>query len=518
MEEIESRFEIIRIAVNLADYETIETQIRHLRNISTDKHLHEILHDLENRNFRQALFLMRDYAASLQDDFFAPSLSAKESEDTVPVAGSTDRPSVETAQESPAVENDLFSAVELSAEQIQEDERVLGLEEMLQMTKEQAPAPRTYDEPSSDIAQPSDETSAHKADEVDDPLFTLDQEIPAAESEDIPQGDLVATSTFVPKEVPNAPTEETSGPLFEGDEAPEDDFLSFAPEKTEETSPREAREYEIPTAVETVTADRTPSASEEADPLATLALDGDRSPHDSAVQPTSQEDSAERETTPAIPTDETAPASEAELKGTDLPSTYAWEHEAGEEEELYEKFAYMGQKFRNMLHQYPQLEEREEGVTEEVNAFIQMVSTQDYAESQVEAAIQRYQELKAEGKRAEAAQMLIAAATTESTFAQFMLARELFKGDVLVQNYPESFTQINRLAEEDYPEAICDLGQLYEYGIGIDKNKHHALLLYEEAAQMGVERAKNHYERLKNSNPIQSIKSLTGSLFGKKSR
>jgi TPR repeat protein len=190
--------------------------------------------------------------------------------------------------------------------------------------------------------------------------------------------------------------------------------------------------------------------------------------------------------------------------------------EPDEEEERYEKFAYMGQKFRNMMHQYPQLEEYEEGIMDEVSSFIHMVSTHDYAESQVEAAVERYQELKGEGQRAEAAQMLIAAATTESTFAQFMLARELFKGEVLQQNYPESFTQINRLAEEDYAEAICDLGQLYEYGIGIDKNKRHALLLYEEAAEMGVDRAQSHYDRLKSSNPIQSIKSLTSSLLRKK--
>ena len=193
-----------------------------------------------------------------------------------------------------------------------------------------------------------------------------------------------------------------------------------------------------------------------------------------------------------------------------------WEFEPDEEDIHYEMFAYMGQKFRNMMHQYPQREVREEGTTEEVQDFIQMVSTRDYAESQVEAAIERYQELKEQGRVAEAAQMLIAAATTESTFAQFMLARELFKGEVLQQNFPESFTQINRLAEEDYPEAICDLGQLYEYGIGIDKNKQHALLLYEEAAQMGVERAQRHYERLRNSNPLQSIKSLTRALLRKK--
>ena len=179
-----------------------------------------------------------------------------------------------------------------------------------------------------------------------------------------------------------------------------------------------------------------------------------------------------------------------------------------EGETQYAAFAYMGQKYRNMLHQFPQAETSEEGIIPEVQRFIDMVSTEDYSESQVEAAIARYQELRDQGQRAEAAQMLIAAATTESTFAQFMLARELFKGDVLKQDHAEAFTQINHLAEQDYPEAICDLGQLYEYGIGIDKNKRHALLLYEEAAEMGVERARRHYERLRGTHPVQTLTSL----------
>jgi len=194
----------------------------------------------------------------------------------------------------------------------------------------------------------------------------------------------------------------------------------------------------------------------------------------------------------------------------------SWDLAPSESDTVYEKFPYTGQKFRNMMHQYAQRVELEEGVIPEAQAFIDYVSKQDYTEAQVEAVIARYQELKEQSKLGEAAQMLIAAATTESIFAQFMLARELFKGEVLQQNYPESFTQINRLAEEDYPEAICDLGQLYEYGIGIDKNKNHALLLYEEAAQMGVKRAQKHYDRLKGSNPLESIKSLTSSLFGRK--
>jgi len=75
MDEIEGRFELIRIAAQLGDYEVIDTQIRRLRNMSTDRHLHDILHELEDKNFRQALYMMRDYAESLQDDFFNPPIA-----------------------------------------------------------------------------------------------------------------------------------------------------------------------------------------------------------------------------------------------------------------------------------------------------------------------------------------------------------------------------------------------------------------------------------------------------------
>jgi TPR repeat protein len=92
-----------------------------------------------------------------------------------------------------------------------------------------------------------------------------------------------------------------------------------------------------------------------------------------------------------------------------------------------------------------------------------------------------------------------------------MLARELFRGEILEKNLPEAFTLINRLAmDDDYPEAICDLAQLYENGIGIDKDKRKAEALYKESMDLGVKRAKAHYERLHNAN-----KGLFGKFFGK---
>ena len=563
MEEIEGRFELIRIAAQLGDYEVIDTQIRRLRNMSTDKHLHAILYELEGKNFRQALYMMRDYAETLRDDFFDP-------------------PTHKTATPEPAKpEPDLFTQ-STPAQISVEEGHAITLDEMLAMTKESATSPRRYQAPESvkesspkpenPIETPSQESqrvapatseSAVPAGELD-PLFTLDQDI-VTEPEPQPQADAPRFSRPVePTPPPETQHEEAPvssamemTPLFDGgdDLALEDDLMTFPPvSNVEEVSITETTDApDAPTEAVDAGAD---TGIFSLDPLEFAETEG----HDvgteeiaeeivSVSAPTEEkmppeiseweaissveepslvsessgatESAAVMEAVPEPEEESTEPISATDdavsstiKEGDSRP--WRWEFEPEEEDIHYEMFAYMGQKFRNMMHQYPQREVREEGTTEEVQDFIQMVSTRDYAESQVEAAIERYQELKEQGRIAEAAQMLIAAATTESTFAQFMLARELFKGEVLQQNFPESFTQINRLAEEDYPEAICDLGQLYEYGIGIDKNKQHALLLYEEAAQMGVERAQRHYERLRNSNPLQSIKSLTRALLRKK--
>jgi hypothetical protein len=565
MEEIENRFEIIRIAVQLTDAETIKIQTKHLRNMSTDSHLHNILLDLESQNYRQALYSMRDYAQSLRDDFFTPPPQHEE----------TKQPSQPVRNTEPAaVTNDLFNAPPpTSAHSSERGERVLGLEEMLQMTRESASTPRAYTEVSREAeetrtvesenrrayleARLQEQEHALEADRPKpepisgasdpahpteaDPLFTLDQEIPseaevqAKEEGAMHDSDPHEDLKTIDEEIPTQKSSEMT-PLFATDEQSDDDFLSFSPplqeemaeEENENKSPEadtEAEDIFAPGMFELAGEPEKAAAQDDIFHLNTprhhpeedLPNEGesprqesDGDPHDILEQPVGSvapSDSRKKD-------QKTVSAQPHDVSEAHRPRP--WEIEPDLDEELYEKFAYMGQKFRNMMHQYPQLETCERGVIGEVRDFIHMVSTRDYAESQVEALIGWYQELKTEGKRAEAAQVLIAAATTESTFAQFMLARELFKGEVLQQNYPEAFTQINRLAEEDCLEAICDLGQLYEYGIGIGKNKRHALLLYEEAADMGVERAKRHFERLKGSNPIQSIKSLTSSLLRKK--
>ncbi len=171
----------------------------------------------------------------------------------------------------------------------------------------------------------------------------------------------------------------------------------------------------------------------------------------------------------------------------------------------YEPISYIDQKLRNMLNQYPQVEETTECFKSE-ERLLYMISLKGYTEEDIEKVIDDIQQLKSENKLGEASHLLLTIATTESLYAQFTLARELYQGVILVRDLPEAFTQINYLASENYPEAVCDLAQFYEHGIGIKKDKKKALQLYEEASELGVTRASTHLARLE--------KELSG-IFGK---
>jgi len=140
------------------------------------------------------------------------------------------------------------------------------------------------------------------------------------------------------------------------------------------------------------------------------------------------------------------------------------------EESRYSAISYIDQKFKNMQIQYPPVHESKENFTS-VNAWLLQISNKGYSDHEVEEMIGHITKLSEANKLAEAAQLLLITGATKSKFAQFMLARALYKGTILQKNLPEAFTLINRLAMDDnYPEAICDLAQFYEYGIGIDRD------------------------------------------------
>ncbi len=166
----------------------------------------------------------------------------------------------------------------------------------------------------------------------------------------------------------------------------------------------------------------------------------------------------------------------------------------------YRAIQYIDQKFKNMHTQYPPIHESDENFSS-VNAWLLQISNDGYNNDEVEEIIKHITKLAEANSLAEAAQLLLISGATKSKFAQFMLARALYKGEILQKNLPESFTLINRLAMDDnYPEAICDLAQFYENGIGIGKDKKKAEVLYKDAMDLGIKRAMGHYERVRKQN------------------
>lgn len=174
-----------------------------------------------------------------------------------------------------------------------------------------------------------------------------------------------------------------------------------------------------------------------------------------------------------------------------------------EEEEIpsshYKAIPYIAQKLISMKKPYPSIERSYEKF-DSVENLLRKISQEGYSEEEIEETLTYIKKLTDESKETEAAQLLLVCAATESKFAQFMLGRELYRGVLLTKDISEAFTQIHSLALEDYPEALCDLAQFYEHGIGTNKDKKKAEQFYKEATEFGIKRAEKHYIRLKKQN------------------
>jgi len=405
MEEILTRFEIVRLAVKLGDFRTIDIQSEKLRALSLDDKLNEIVDLLESRNYRQALYEMKHYASSLEDEFF--ETPAQKAAPKKVAESPASRTAPRRRSDAPATLFDLEPEEE-------PEERVLDLEEILRLSEGATRTPEDY--------EPAPEFSMERGG--------------AEERENLPEA-----------------------------REPEDQLAFSEPEEEPVREPEAAE------------------ASEEAEYF------GQPEPEEAAVeaaQPAEEYGSEEPE--PAPGASEPAGLSEEERK----------------EGIRHPPISYISQKFRNMMHQFPPVEQ-EAPVPPEVEIMQRKISTEGYTEEEIEEFLRHYQAYKEAGRKGEAAMVLLLAAATESKFAQFMLARELFRGEIIRQDHAEAFTQINTLADQNFAEAICDLGQFYEHGIGIGKDRQMALLLYEEAAEMGVARARKHYERLKNSGGLLGV-------------
>jgi hypothetical protein len=418
MEEIDVRFGIVELAVKLGDMQTISIQVEKLRNLSLDDNLDEIITLLENRNFRQALFLMKHYASTLKDDFFE-----------------------EKSTDSAAIEEERDLEYPVRENRIDGGEKVLTLDDLLKMSDYSMQRVKEY------RAAATNESSE-----------IFEEDLVAAVSDEGVENELEIIE------------------VSEGGENLAEEYISS-----------------LSAELELEDTDRVDGIREESFI--------DINEEDESIQSVESNDlDAQKES------DESCEANIYEESREDADEREEEDEDVGKDE-LYPPISYIEQKYRNMFHQYAPKEESDV-LCEGVEEILRQIAETGYSERDMERFLLRYREHKERGDLVCSAQILLAAAATESKFAQFLLARELFTGDIIEQNHAEAFTQINSLAEKGFAEAICDLAQFYEYGIGIGKDRKMALLLYEEAQEMGVERAARHVERLKKGRGLLGLLKL----------
>ena len=163
---------------------------------------------------------------------------------------------------------------------------------------------------------------------------------------------------------------------------------------------------------------------------------------------------------------------------------------------IYEPIELLEKKYQALIKKFSSLENSD---IYSIKHIINIFSNKAYSDDDIVGALEQFNEFKANQDIEEAIKIILLIASTDSPLAQFSFARELFKGDLLEQNYSEAFTLMNKLAIKNYPDAVCDLGQFYEYGVGTKKDRKRALILYQEAIDLGLSRASELYQKLNES-------------------
>jgi hypothetical protein len=450
MNQTKKRLKIIKLAIAITDIETIQLQILKLIPLKTDEKIQEIIAGLQAENYAQTQALITTYIETPMEEIVqrtaqvARKLKKAEERDIIEEFDLF----VTTSEKHEESEKNLFDLGTLEPENTpKKEQEVIDFDALLNIEADKVLAGNIE----LDISQKPQDTFFDKLESlsertkethIDTGIIPKDtffdtEESPVTQKKEV-KTDLLFEETTVP-------TEESLKKIhIDTNTIPKDTFFD-----TKETSTiQEISEEETDT-----------------DQL-----------EEETIVPSHKSDEESIQEKPTI-----TPSEEKILS----------EHQA---------IPYINQKFKNLQTQYPLVEENDEKFSS-VNAWLQKITHEGYTNNEVEEIIRHITKLIEANNFAEAAQLLLISGATKSKYAQFILARALYKGEILQKNLPESFTLINRLALDDnYPEAICDLGQFYENGIGIGKDKKRAEELYKESMELGIHRAIRHYERIRKQN------------------
>ncbi len=137
--------------------------------------------------------------------------------------------------------------------------------------------------------------------------------------------------------------------------------------------------------------------------------------------------------------------------------------------------------------------------------WMHRISKVGYKEIEILKIAKYIQKLKEQKEHNEAIQLALICCATESNLGKLIFARELYKGDIVEQDHFKACEMTKELALLDYPEALCDLGQYCEHGIGTKKSLEYALHFYKKAYDLGLDRASILYKNLKKKKGLFSF-------------
>lgn len=457
MNQTKKRLSIINLAISITDIETIQLQILKLGLLKTDSKIQEILSVLQAENYAKAQRLIKTYIDTPMEEILqraSQQNSIEGSENTPTVKKET----IISEEDQKIIDEFQLFTTEADNTSTQTKKKVIDINDFLTETpdtpkKEIDTAETDFD---ALLNLKADDVMSNNIDldishNVDDTFF----DIPEKEDNNNPHAN-VSRDTFFDldeeqEELKDKPTEEE----------PFDSLL-------------------------TVKTDRKASLIKDA--LAKQAetersLRETISQKKSTSQPTSQKKKSKKRSE-NIPSDtRTEDPMPEKSKRNVIP-------------EEYPPISYIRQKFVSMRKQYEPIQKGHDRFPT-VETFLTTISQDGYKEKEIEETLNYTDKLITEEKFAEAAQLLLVCASTESQFAQLMLARELYRGVLLRKKVSEAFSILTHMADDNYPEALCDLGQFYENGIGTGRDKKVAKELYKKAMDLGIKRAQNHYERMK---------------------
>jgi len=451
MNQTQKRLSIINLAISITDMETIQLQVLQLGPLRTDEKIQEILTMLKAENYAQAQGLITTYIETPTKEILQRTFQKEQEKRSILDNNTIDEFNLFTE---PEVDNEI---------------KTFDFEDMLAFSNE-------FEEERSEEERSKKEETEKVQKNIDfDSLLNIDKDDILPNNIEIDISHSPSKTFWDEPEELNLQTEDiVKDTFFDTEEnvvenTEEEHAQESFTKSTEDIFTEEYTQKEIIDVLDEKTIEKpleelyNVEKVQEEENIETFEFEEETKEEAEDLKPQEQEDTSEKEST------------------------------------KYKAIPYIDQKFKNMHVQYPPVEETMESFLS-VDAWLLKISNEGYNEEAIEAMIKKVDTLSIENK-AEAAQLLLITAATESKYAQFRLARTLYKGEILQKNLPESFTLINRLAtNDDYPEAICDLAQFYEYGIGIDKDRKKAELLYEEAMDLGIKRAMGHYERMKKEN------------------